>query len=375
MTKTGKYPFLSLVILQLLVLLVHWPPQACLVTSLNCDCDIHSIDVPSKPIISDLPGRRCALNLYGLPRSFKDLVLPTLIKNVIIPNIHYDCDYFVHFYNVTYEPPSRSGKGGPIMPEDIYLLREAVHKIASRAGRRRPHVAFALDTNERFERTHDTLLQKIRKPGRNPFHWRNFPIATHVNIIKMWYSIAAVWDFMKEHASVQNIHYGRVAVMRSDVVFLTPIDIFKAAPDGIFDTFNNHSVIPGFAQYPVNDRLFYGPYEATEIWAKGRFSRLDDFVYNMSHPLHSERFLDVKILPAIRARSIAVISDPGICFWRARADQSMWVDCGGVQSKGLLATILNRSCTVLPAHLSKNAERSRVLTCNSSLVPRPRRAG
>jgi hypothetical protein len=121
----------------------------------------------------------------------------------------------------------------------------------------------------------------------------------------MWYSIAAVWDFMKEHASVQNIHYGRVAVMRSDVVFLTPIDIFKAAPDGIFDTFNNHSVIPGFAQYPINDRLFYGPYEATEIWAKGRFSRLDDFVYNMSHPLHSERFLDVKILPAIRARSIS----------------------------------------------------------------------
>jgi hypothetical protein len=298
-----------------------------------------------------------------------------MIKNVIIPNIHYDCDYFVHFYNVTYEPPSRSGKGGPIMPEDVYLLREAVHRIAVRAGRQLPHVDFALDTDERFERTHVDLLQKIRKPGRNPFRWKNFPIQTHVNIIKMWDSISAGWDFMKEYASLQNIRFDRVAIMRSDVVFLTPIDIFKSAPDGIFDTFNNQSVIPGFAQYPLNDRMFYGPYEATEIWATGRFSRLHDFVYNMSHPLHSERFLDVKILPAIRARSISVVSDPSICFWRARADQSMWIDCGGVQSKGLLATILNRSCTVLPPHLSKNAERLRVLTCPSSLAPTTPRIG
>ena len=362
-SKTIVLGFSLLIALQVLVLL-NWPTKAFpfLATSLDCDCHIHSITTPTNATISDLPGRRCALNFYGLPRAFKDLVLPSLIKNVIIPNIQYDCDYFVQIYNVTHEPPSRSGKGGPIMPEDVYLLREAVHWIAVRAGRRLPHVDFTLDTDERFERKHAELLQKIRKTGKNPFHWKIFPIETHVNIIKMWYSISAVWDFMKEHASAQIIRYDRVAMMRSDVVYLTPIDIFKSAPDGIYDTFNNQSVIPGFAQYPINDRMFYGPYEATEIWATGRFSRLDDFVYKRHHPLHSERFLNAMILPEVQARSISVVSDPDICFWRTRADQSIWVDCGGLRFKGVLENILNRSCSVQRA--IKNAERIPMLTCS-----------
>jgi len=271
-----------------------------------------------------------------------------MIKNVIIPNIHYDCDYFVHFYNVTYEPPSRSGKGGPIMPEDVYLLREAVHRIAMRAGRQLPHVGFTLDTEAKFERKHAVLLRKIRnEDGRNPFHGneQTYTVETYVNIIKMWYSISSVWEFMREHASFQNIRYDRVAMMRSDVVYLTQIDIFQSAPDGIFDRFNNQSVIPGFAGFPVNDRMFYGPYEAAEIWATGRFSRLDDYIYKMHRPLHSEQFLAAKILPAIRARSISVGVDPGICFWRARADRSVWNDCGGLDSQGLLENLFNRSCS------------------------------
>ena len=356
-----------LITLQVLFLLsIIWRPQGFpfLATSLGCDCDIHAIDTPTNGTKSDRPGRQCALNLYGLPRSFKDLVLPSLIKNVIIPNIQYDCDYFVQIYNVTYEPPSRSGNGGPIMPEDVYLLREAVHRIASRAGRKLPHVGFTLDIDDRFERKHADLLLKIRKTGGNPFHFKNFPIETHVNVIKMWDSISTVWDFMKEHASVHNIRYDRVAMMRSDVVYLTQIDIFKSAPDGIFDTFNNQSVIPGFAYFPVNDRMFYGPYEAAEIWATGRFSRLDDFVYKLRQPLHSERFLNAMILPAVRARSISVVSDPGICFWRARTDRSIWVDCGGLGFKGRLEKTVNRSCIVQPKHLSQNAENRRVLTCN-----------
>jgi hypothetical protein len=303
--------------------------------------------------------------LYGLPRSFKDLVLPSLIKNVIIPNIQYDCDYFVHFYNVTYEPPSRSGDGGPIVPEEVYLLREAVHRIAWRAGRQFPHVGFTLDTEDKFERKHADLLRKIRnKTVGNPFYGddETFTIGTYENIIKMWHSISAVWDFMKEHASFQNIRYERVAMMRSDVVYLTSIDVFKSAPDGIFDTFNNQSVIPGFAQFPVNDRMFYGPYEATEIWATGRFSRLDDYIYNLHRPLHSEQFLAAAILPAIRTLSISVDVDPGICFWRARADKSIWVDCGWQDSKGLLEKLFNRSCSEIPA---KNGNLLQVLTCSA----------
>ena len=335
--------FALFIAVQLLVLL-NWPPQAFPAASLEYDYD----SITSNALSMDRRSRRCALNLFGLPRSFKDLVLPSMIKNVIIPNIQYDCDYFVHFYNVTYEPPSRSGKGGPIMPEDVYLLREAVHRIALRAGRQLPHVGFTLETEENFERKHADLLRKIRsKEGKNPFHGneRTFTVETYVNIIKMWFSISAVWDYMKEHASFHNIRYDRVAMMRSDVMYVTRIDIFQSAPDGIFDTFNNHSVIPGFARWPVNDRMFYGPYEATEIWAAGRFSRLDHYIYKLHRPLHSEQFLAAEILPAIRARSISVDEDPDICFFRARADGSVWNDCGGLSFKDVVEKILNRPCT------------------------------
>jgi hypothetical protein len=356
-SHTKNLCFAVIIIVQLLVL--HGSPSgpnSIPTKSLPSDCNITKLD---------LPGRQCALNLYGLPRSFKDLVLPSLIKNVIIPNIHYDCDYFVHFYNVTHEPPSRSGGGGSIMPEDVYLLRDAVHRIALRAGRQLPYVGFTLDTEEKFERKHDDLLRTIRNETvDNPFLWLKgtFTVGTHVNIIKMWYSISAVWDFMKEHASFQNIRYERVAMMRSDVVYLTPIDVFKSAPDGIFDTFNNQSVIPGFARYPVNDRMFYGPYEATEIWATGRFSRLDDYIYRLHRPLHSEAFLAATILPAIRALKVLVNEDPGICFWRARADRTVWSDCGGLPFKGLLENLLNRNCSE-PVHPAKIGERRQVLTC------------
>jgi hypothetical protein len=352
--------FPLLIVLQLSVL-KNLPPQAFPATSLVYDYD----SITSNALKMDRRSRRCAFNLFGLPRSFKDLVLPTMIKNVIIPNIQYDCDYFVHFYNVTYEPPSRSGKGGPIMPEDVYLLREAVHRIAVGAGRQLPHVGFMLDKEENFERKHADLLRKVRRNHRLTWKHDGYTVVTGVNIIKMWYSISSVWDFMKEHESFQNMRYKRVAMLRSDVVYLTPIDIFTSAPDGVFDNFNNRSVIPGFARSPVNDRMFYGPYEASKIWATGRFPRFDDYIFKSKRYLHSERFLRAAILPEIRAQSISVDEDPSICFWRARADQSVWVDCGGLGLKALLESLLKRSCSVLPANLSDNAEQLPVLNCST----------
>ena len=297
-----------------------------------------------------LSPRRCALNFFGLPRAFKRLVLPSMIANVINPNIHYDCDYFVHFFNITFEAPSRSGKGGYVTPEDVYLLRDAVHNAAIQAGRPLPHVGFMLDTSETFGQKHGSLLQAIRKNEtgeKNPYYGdeQTYTVETYVNIIKMWYSISAAWDGMAMHASSQNIKYERVAMMRSDVVYLTPIDVFRSAPGRAFDKFNNHSVIPGFSLWPVNDRMFYGPYEATKIWATGRFPRLDDYVYRKRRALHSEQFLDAVILPAIRKTAIPVDQDPSICFLRARPDGSVWNDCGGLSNKDLLEKLVKLKCT------------------------------
>ena len=241
------------------------------------------------------------------------------------------------------------------MPEDVYRLRQAVHDVALRAGRPFPHVGFTLETEEAFEQNQSVVLQEIRKnytDSKNPFFGPHvtFTVETYVNVIKMWYSIAAAWESMERRASSQGIKYERVAMMRSDVVYLTKIDVFSAAPASDapskvrFDSHNNQAVMPGFAEYPVNDRMFYGPYEAVKIWATGRFSRLEDYVYQRRKPLHSERFLDAMILPAIRERAISVGVDPRICFLRARADGYVWNDCPQRSSKKGLQSLLNMSC-------------------------------
>ena len=49
----------------------------------------------------------CAIALYGLPRSFQSLVLPSLIQNVIRPNAVPRCDYFVYFHNANHDPGGR----------------------------------------------------------------------------------------------------------------------------------------------------------------------------------------------------------------------------------------------------------------------------
>jgi hypothetical protein len=99
-----------------------------------------------------------------------------------------------------------------------------------------------------------------------------------------------------------------------------------------------------------------------QIWATGRFPRFDDYIFKSKRYLHSERFLRAAILPEIRAQSISVDEDPSICFWRARADQSVdgsivagwvWRPCSRAFWNGVVA--------YWPANLSDNAEQSPVL--------------
>jgi hypothetical protein len=90
---------------------------------------------------------RCAINLFGLPRAFRSLTLPSLIKNVI--ELNADCDYFVHYYHVTNEAPGRLGQGGTIDPYEILLLKNAVLQAAvARNKSRAPIVDFTSDTDK-----------------------------------------------------------------------------------------------------------------------------------------------------------------------------------------------------------------------------------
>ena len=53
----------------------------------------------------------CAINLYGLPRSFESLFLPSLVEHVVRPNAQYEF-YFIHYNNLEKEPPGRLNGGG-----------------------------------------------------------------------------------------------------------------------------------------------------------------------------------------------------------------------------------------------------------------------
>jgi len=316
----------------------------------------------------------CAILLFGLPRAFKDFVLPSLEKNVIIPNVQYGCDYFVHYYNQDSEASGRSGKGGVIRSEDVFLLENSVAKIhgAHTKGKSsnltlesdtQPEVIFVSDTNETFWEKRWSSIEHYRtaknKDGRYAFYPYGEPTyeypGTLDNIVRQWHSINAVWDAMEQASSAKG-KYRRVAMMRNDVVYITPIDIYDVPKDvtekgpkenmrmNDFST-NVASVIPNFAKYPVNDRLIYGPYSAVKVWASQRFSKIEEYSQDPSATpgmiMHSETFLNASILQTIKETAIAhndnnemipqhyrVLEDKWLCFLRVRADGAIWIeDC------------------------------------------------
>ena len=169
---------------------------------------------------------------------------------------------------------------------------------------------------------------------------------------------------MKENELAHNSQYDRVAMLRSDLVYMTPIDIFTKA-NGERDEDNNVVVIPNFAKYPVNDRLVYGPAEAVKVWASERFDRMEDHVNRTFYReygwgLHSERFVAHALLPVMRQNNFTVEQHPTMCMFRARADQTvLYQDCGrvarylGGDVKEKLEAVLEQSCRPAPRRTLK----------------------
>jgi hypothetical protein len=278
----------------------------------------------------------CAINFYGLPRSFRKLVLPSVLRNVIRTNRAYGCDSFVHFYNLSTEAAGRSGAGGRIHAEDILSLRKAVQRYSPQSV-----VLFVSDSNASFTASHQDLIHEIStardETGATPlyFPWLeqgyDFP-NTIVNIFKMWHSIDRAWTLMEDYGRKHRIRYTRVAMLRSDVVYMTPLDIWGTGKVDEPDVNNEYVVVPAFARYPVNDRAIYGNASGVSLWATGRFSALSQHVddyQGSGYVLHHEHFLDSSIFTSIRRRAgVKIAEDERLCFCRARADQRVWYnDC------------------------------------------------
>ena len=337
------------------------------VKSLTGATTVGSSSITGTTIKQPTVEERCAVNLWGLPRAFESLVLPSLIQNVILPNAAHNCDYFVHYYQLETEAPGRSGSGGAIHPEQVLQLEQHVLKHAVRA--RTPIIKFAVTNEADFWEQYQDLLDKIQHTkdadGKLPlyFPWRAKTYKnpdTVINVIKMWHTIQSAWNLMKQHeASQENVKYTQVAMIRSDVVYMTPVDLYEYGSDKI--------VVPAFGRYPVSDRLLVGPAAAVEIWATQRFLRLDKHVqymyeHNRGLGLHSELFVWYSLFPTMQQVLLSsdntvsnqknvvssgntnqttlpqrpngqedwMVQHPTLCFFRARADETVWVsDCDG----------------------------------------------
>ena len=85
----------------------------------------------------------------------------------------------------------------------------------------------------------------------------------------------------------------------------------------------------------MSDRIIYGPYEAVKAWSTTRFTSLDHHVQwilkNMrGWGMHSEKFVNLTLIPAIRRTGARVVDHETMCFFRARSDESVWIkDCDG----------------------------------------------
>ena len=204
-------------------------------------------------------SEKCAICLWGLPRAFKSIVLPSLVQNVIEPNIRYNCDYFVHFHNRGFEQAGRSGAGGVINASEIYLLKEKVEAVARNVSMPAlPTVQFTFDTEESFWTTYRDLMKKLRETKDKKGTLLYFPHADKSyhfptsmdNIVKMWHSIQSSWNLMQSFEKENGLKYKQVAMIRSDVFYAAPLDIYNASDD-------RTAVIPGFGRYPVSDRMIY----------------------------------------------------------------------------------------------------------------------
>lgn len=309
---------------------------------------------------SDSSNRQshCALLFFGLPRAFESLTLPSLRKNVLPYNA--DCHVYVHFYQQEREAAGRAGRGGDIHPGEIYKLKDYVQTIH-----------FQEEREAHFYEQRRDILRKIRTTTDEngnllymPWKEKSFRKESAINIIKMWHSIESVWNLAEEHAQKEEIHYDIIAVLRSDVVYVTPLRLDEYAT-------SESVVVPGFAKFPVNDRLIYGPYKGVRIWASQRFSRMDDHVRTSEegYGIHDERFLNHTIFPAIEQalnNDNAIFDHPDMCFMRARVDETIWLnDCDrnalpSVAEKignltdvvGLVEAAIGRSCNGPPTKLN-----------------------
>ena len=154
-------------------------------------------------------------------------------QNVIRPNAHFQCDYFVHFHVKDFdEVPSHPGRSDFVYSNDVYQLEHSVAKIAKEhfdgtlgpkmLVTHTPVVRFINSTNDNCFKRHKLLLLKTHLLKDEGGHWLYFP-----ETIRSWDGLELAWGLMESTQQELNVRYGRVAVLRSDVAYANPINFYE----------------------------------------------------------------------------------------------------------------------------------------------------
>lgn len=286
-------------------------------------CNIYIIFNLEKPSLhtndASYYEKKCALLFFGLVKDYRELILPSIRRNILELNPR--CDIFLHTYNITNVPMNaRSAEtmGSPIRVDDAYLLTDNI----------------VTDTITEFWDKRGKIVNYTQKHHHEP--WGPCPPCTsHNNMIMQWHSIKAVWDLMVQHeqkilfgreheyqnhhANSENHYYEQIGFFRSDVYYPSPISIFE------------HSAgLPRFASNAgYNDRLFYGERRYASIWAD-RFSFVEEFIQKHMHRwighkgFHSETFVGA----LLKSNRVPVHENSNICVWRVRSGMRVSInDC------------------------------------------------
>jgi hypothetical protein len=196
----------------------------------DSDVKLKKENIRRRPQVAEetMNDERCALCFFGLPRAYKDMVLPSIVKNVLIPNAHHNCDVYVHFYHQHEEKSGRGNRGGPMDPDEILLLEQAAKDVqkehgSGRSNDRIPHVAYTNDTEAQFLERRGELLKKYHetvgpKGKRAYFPWKALTYRNNSsleNIVKQWHSIDDVFKLMDVSARVLDVTYSRVGMFQA----------------------------------------------------------------------------------------------------------------------------------------------------------------
>ena len=141
--------------------------------------------------------------------------------------------------------------------EQVWLLSDAIQQLYNRnlGGphmQNKVHLSIVSDTEDSFQKQRGDQLEKYMntvgpdgKPLYYPWMAKSCDKRSIENFVKQWHSMSQVWTAMEQGAARLKRNYTRVAMLRNDVLYVTPLDIYQVSNTSRDDA-NRQVVVPNW---------------------------------------------------------------------------------------------------------------------------------